>query len=85
MIHDLAYMVLKSEEECERFIKWAFGDSECFPLCDLMEKWNNLHGDLYKLNGDNSVVKDMVKMLNIWQSITYEEKHVDKKQEDTIE
>lgn len=57
------------------FAEWAFGaktwssfmvfDLDCL---DLMEAWNALHGDEFKLDGDDSIMESMAKMKTIWEN-----------------
>ena len=65
-------MVNNIEEEYEEFGKWAFGKQICeeYVDIDVVEKWNELHGDVFRIHDDNSMMKDIIKMVILWHKET---------------
>lgn len=64
-------MIYCSDEE---FATWAFGESNWnkfmvleLDVIDLMNAWNELHGDEIRLQGDECILGSMEKMKLLWE------------------
>lgn len=69
---------LPSDEDCEAFNLWAFGQERVYfhpdiPNIHRMHVWNSLHGDLLTLEPEGAVRLDLEKMWDLWEKHGKEE------------
>ncbi len=58
-----------SNGNVDDFMLWAFGDDVTdILISELPKKWNKKHGHLYKIKSDSSIVMDLIKMVELWES-----------------
>ncbi len=62
---------LIGEEQAPEFAKWAFGkDYNKLPsMKDFAEAWNLKNQHLYKIEMENAISHDIVKMIKLWKQI----------------
>ena len=59
----------------EDFAEWSFGkDFKILPSSEkFMDRWNEKHGDLFRLTGSDRYHSTLPKMIDIWKENTWEE------------
>jgi hypothetical protein len=67
---------LISKEEENEFQLWAFGQIRNLPDFEMMNNWNERHGDKLLLKSDGSIGQDFKKMVELFKkrNIINEEK-----------
>jgi hypothetical protein len=69
---DYRYILARAgvpEDDLSACMQWAFGESwETIPMRLLGKKWNERHGDLFVLNGCDSVVEAFSRIGRVYLS-----------------
>jgi hypothetical protein len=61
------------DEDLEPCALWCFGaEYDNFPSARIFcDAWNNLHGNVLKLDYSNIIYKDVEKMIHLWKNNIY--------------
>jgi hypothetical protein len=52
--------------DAESFAKWAVGDLG-LPFKDWPDRWNEIHGDKFKIHKDSYIAYDVPEMIKLWR------------------
>lgn len=64
------FELMLGKEDAYKCALWAFGKEFEDLICnDLLERWNNLHSDLFKLHPDGNLFIDISKIIAEWEKV----------------